>query len=240
MEHAQRNGLTVEFRFNSHLVSKPPEPVLCRDRLPNWFRSMSATEMSNGDQELPTAKKCPPFLDVIQTGFYLLSVGDIDVTDEGFVFETVPEIPEELSYLRSPMSFHNTAQLRGCIVDQSDNRVVKFHNYYAIRTPSGYSTIFTHPANDHCSPFTTISAIVDTDRYYHVPVQIPAIWTSTTFRGMVPKGTPIAQCYVIRRDEISLSVAEMNYEEEEKLLGESRAISSSDGLYRKKFRSKER
>ncbi|MBS1301539.1 hypothetical protein [Loktanella sp. SALINAS62] len=201
---------------------------------------MSATEISPSEHELPTAKKCPPFLDILQTGFYLRSVGDIEVTDEGFQFETRQEIPDELSYLRSPMSFHDLAQLRGCTIDQFEGEVVKFHNYYTIKTAPGYSTMFTHPANDFSSPFNTISAIVDTDRYYHVPVQIPAIWRNTSFRGIVPTGTPIAQCYVIRRETFSLRVAEMSYEEEEKLLEESKKNSLTDGLYRKMFRSKQR
>ena len=59
---------------------------------------------------------------------------------------------------------------------------------------------FTHPVNRFDLPFTTLSGLVDCDRYTDTWIHFPAHWHNTRFQGVLPKGTPIAQCIPVKRE----------------------------------------
>jgi hypothetical protein len=74
----------------------------------------------------------------------------------------------------------------------------KWANYWAIRTPKGYSTMFIQPMHRE-SVFTILPGIVDTDEYYS-PVLFPFVVNDPEFEGLIPKGTPIAQVIPFKRE----------------------------------------
>ena len=60
--------------------------------------------------------------------------------------------------------------------NMSENAVFKFSNPWIVKTPPGYSCIFTQPFNRN-APFKIIDGIVDTDTYQY-PVFFPFYWTA--------------------------------------------------------------
>jgi hypothetical protein len=52
----------------------------------------------------------------------------------------------------------------GC--SDSDRFLIKFHNLWIIEAPDGYAVLFTHPFNRFDLPFTTLTGLVDCDRYH--------------------------------------------------------------------------
>jgi hypothetical protein len=74
----------------------------------------------------------------------------------------------------------------------------KWMNYWSIKTPKGYSTLFVQPMHRE-SVFTILPGIVDTDEYT-APVNFPMVINDPEFEGLIPKGTPIAQVIPFKRD----------------------------------------
>jgi len=68
---------------------------------------------------------------------------------------------------------------------------------WAWKTPKGYSMLVTHPLNGWHLPFTTMSAIIDSDKF-NGPGNIP-FFLKKDFEGIIPKGTPYAQLIPIKR-----------------------------------------
>jgi len=75
----------------------------------------------------------------------------------------------------------------------------KWDNPYTIKTPPGYSVMFSHPVNMPYLPFYTLSGVVDTDNYFQ-PVLFPFI-AKNNFNGVLPAGTPIVQVIPFKRDD---------------------------------------
>ena len=65
------------------------------------------------------------------------------------------------------------------------------------KTPRGYSTLVTHPFNRFDLPFTTTTAIIDSDKYWGAG-NIP-FFLKDGFEGIIPKGTPYVQIIPIKR-----------------------------------------
>ncbi len=56
-----------------------------------------------------------------------------------------------------------------------------------------------HPVNRDDLPFRLISGLVDLDRFYDGGIYFPAVWAQPDFSGVLPKGTPVAQCFAVPR-----------------------------------------
>ena len=91
--------------------------------------------------------------------------------------------------------------------------MIKFHNLWTIEAPEGYSVLFTHPANRFDLPFTTLTGLVDCDRYHDNWIHFPAHWHDTNFSGVLPKGTPVAQCMPVKRESWVARTATFTKEE---------------------------
>jgi hypothetical protein len=57
-----------------------------------------------------------------------------------------------------------------------------------------------------------------------------------SFSGVLPMGTPIAQCLAVKRDSWVAETAPMTVEETQRVHKLTRAIKSESGLYRRQFR----
>ena len=95
--------------------------------------------------------------------------------------------------MRSPLGFHDASQVSGTPLFDPDRFLIKFHNLWTIEAPDGYALLFTHPANRFDLPFTTLTGLVDSDRYHDNFIHFPAHWHDANFSGVLPKGTPIAK-----------------------------------------------
>jgi hypothetical protein len=124
----------------------------------------------------------------------------------------------------------------GTPFDINNVSVLKFINFWAMQTEPGISVLFTHPLNRPDLPFATHTGLVDTDGFTDLPVHSPAQWTDPSFDGVLEKGTPVAHCIPVRREDLDLEIGEMSPQEAEKAAALKAQISTTPGFYKDNFR----
>ena len=199
----QDSRMTLTFRCLPELRPILPEPIPAVQGLPEWFKTMpqKASNLIDG-KNAQTVKRCPPFIDAMTYGYLMPLVCDLRVENGEFSWDhELP--PGEFMGLRSPIGFHDPAQVTGTPLYDKDRFIIKFHNFWAIEAPPGYSLLFTHPVNRSDLPFTTLAGLVDCDTYHDGLVHFPAHWHDADFNGVLRKGTPIAQCLPVKRESWS-------------------------------------
>jgi hypothetical protein len=187
-------------------------------------------------QEIPTAKRCMPFLDALMTGFYLTLSTDLDYDGENFRWVPLPTTGTE-PYPTEPIAFHAPEQLAGAPLGAEPRTILKFNIFWAIGLTPGWSLFVTHPAHQTDLPFQTISAVIDADRYSETFIQIPTLWRSRGVPCVLPKGTPVAQCLPIPRDVAYGVPRAMDAQETAALEASIRAIIDTPGVYKQSFRA---
>jgi hypothetical protein len=154
-----------------------------------------------------TYKLCSPFLDAITNGYIFYLSQDIEVIkkDDGS-----PYIMWRKDFI-PPITWHSNSQWDGLISPENcHDFVYKWENHFQIKTPKGYSTLFTHPHNRFDLPFYTLSGVVDTDRY-GLPVHFP-FFIKNDFTGIIKAGTPVAQMTFFKRNHWFRTVKKYNKE----------------------------
>lgn len=170
-------------------------PSPAKKVIPEWYRKQpryigGEKTVQNGRQNF-TVKTCMPFLDTLTTGYILFTISDIFITEENGA-------PYYNWASHNFLSFHNFEQLSHYPdIEKEAGDVPKFMNPWIIRTPKNYSCLFLTPMN-HDVPFMILPGIVDTDTYAN-SINFPFI-LKKEFRGLIPRGTPMAQVIPFKRD----------------------------------------
>jgi hypothetical protein len=150
-------------------------------------RDFRAAVMPNG-----TIKKCIPFLDAFSTGYMFTLSCDVKYDEKTGMFGWNIDVP--------PVNMHNQRQIQGIeLSPEYIPQAYKWMNFNSMETPSGWSCLITHPLNRLDLPFTTLSAVVDTDKHKQA-ITFPFIMKSG-FNGVIPAGTPIAQIIPFKRNK---------------------------------------
>jgi len=185
------------------------KPAPSKKFIPDWYKS--ANKFIEGEVQKnglfgynPTSatnttyKSCSPFMDSFLTGYMWAAPADIEIkkAPEGYV---IARWKTEGDFV----SDHTQPQHPGLPERDAgyyNNQVLKWEFPFTIKTPPGYSTLFTHPLNRSDLPFRTLSAVVDTD-CYQLPVKFP--FQMLDFEGdaiIIKKGTPLCQFIPIKRE----------------------------------------
>jgi hypothetical protein len=114
---------------------------------------------------------------------------------------------------------------------------MKFHNFWTIVTPPGWSCLFVDPLNRPNGLFEIVAGIVDTDRYT-APVHFPFFATGPDGLHAIEKGSPMVQVIPFRRDSAALAghVGAETPEEREARIRVQRLVRAADGWYRTEAR----
>lgn len=232
--------MRLTFRCPQELAAVLPPPIPAVEGLPDWFKAMPQKTFNPLMQEATqTVKRCPPFIDAMTLGFLIPLASEVRISNGQFTWDmAIP--PGPVSFERSPISFHDPSQVEGSPFFTEDQFIVKFINFWTIEAPSDYSVLFTHPVNRPDLPFTTITGLVDCDRYKDSLVHFPARWHDPDFSGVLPKGTPVAQCIPVKRETWTRELASLTEDEASRLRGVTSAIKREDSIYRREFRAKKR
>lgn len=170
------------------------KPILASKIIPSWYKEL---ESYVGGDKTPidgatpaTIKRCMPVFDLLNAGYIISSPVDIYVTN-------VDGAPYYQWAAFNAITMHP--------IEQAPNHPAgngfaypKWMNFWGIKTPPGYSTLFAQPFHRE-SLFTILPAIVDTDKYF-APVNFPFVLNDPNFEGMIPRGTPIAQVIPFKRE----------------------------------------
>lgn len=237
----QAGEMTLIFRCTAGFEKVLPRPIPAVQGLPNWFKSLPQKSYNpTMEAETQTVKKCPPFIDAMTYGFLMPLATDLEVRDGEFSWNF--EVPKGFvsEYSHSPIGFHDSSQVIGTPLEDEDRFIIKFNNFWTIEAPPGYSMLFTHPVNRTDLPFTTLTGLVDCDTFSDTPVSFPARWHDQNFNGVLPKGTPVAQCLPVKRENWVGRFQTMSNEAVVRLIDTHDAIRRETGVYRHQFRAPKR
>jgi Family of unknown function (DUF6065) len=189
---------TIEFRCAQEDFGVIAEPVPAKQFMPDWFRKIPAVDKSHvtaTDNGL-TVKRCMPFLDAMTAGWVLPLAATVrlDIKNDGHT------VTAGWDFDKVMVSNHNVHQVTGH--PQLPRPPCKFHNYWTIVTPPGWSCLFVQPLNRDPAPFEVVSGVVDTDTYQSL-IHFPFFATADDGVHVLEKGTPVVQVIPFRRDAVS-------------------------------------
>lgn len=231
--------MRMVFRCDPALSDHLPRPVPARSALPDWLRAMPANAHSEiHGREIRTVKQCPPFVDAMAYGVQILLPCDVAVSSGSFSWDW--DIPEPLTsgHPRAPLSFHVAAQFPDTPFAKAGQAAIKFNSFWTIELEPGWSLFATHPVNRDDLPFRLISGLVDSDRFHDGGINFPAIWTQPDFSGVLPKGTPVAQCFAVPRAAPQLEFECFDEAHKTTYSSTVAEVLASPGVYRKRFRAR--
>ena len=231
--------MKITFRCDPALIDLLPRPQLAKAGLPDWLKQMAPrVDSSLHGRSIRTVKQCPPFIDAMSSGFLILLPCDVTVDAGRFSWDWALPPLSVPNHPRAPLSFHVPEQLSGSPLAQGQRSTLKFNSFWTIELEPGWSLLAMHPINREDLPFRLVTGLVDADRFNDAGINFPAIWNDPDFRGVLPRGTPIAQCLAIRRDVPELVCEAMSSQRAERFGELATQILSAPGVYRTKFRSK--
>jgi Family of unknown function (DUF6065) len=210
------------------------EPVPAKSVIPDWLRKLPPVDKAHvtaGDNGL-TIKRCMPFLDALTTG-WILPLGAtvrLEIRDQGRTVDAGWEVE------RVMVSHHNPHQVAG---NPRDPRPpCKFHNYWTIKSPPGWSCLFVPPLNRPSPVVEVIAGVVDTDTY-HSLINFPFIATARDGVYTLERGTPLVQVIPFRRETTHLA-GEVRAETAEEAAAREKILhhtQASEGWYRRVARA---
>lgn len=170
--------------------------------LPDWWRRFNTFlendnkfKYYNKEGGNITMKACMPVLDSMTAGYTITLPCDLEISRDDAGAAVFKWPIEEYELITS----HGEDQVPDQMVpDDYFRKPYKFTNLYSIKTPPGYSLLFTHPINRTDLPFLSLTGIVDVDEY-RVPVNFPFL-LKKDFEGIIEAGTPIIQVIPIKRE----------------------------------------
>ena len=198
------------YPFSKEVGYFAPPPIPVSKALPDWYKEMTTyhkndknllrtsceMETGGGYASSATAKKCISIFDTISSGYYLLLPVDVffDATEEEQVYFRW-RMPNMEFVLR-----HSPEQIAGYpFYEHLHSDMLRWVPHWMFETPPGYSALVTHPMHRSDLPFITLPGIIDTDNF--MPSGALPFSVKKGYKGIVKKGTPIAQVIPFKRDE---------------------------------------
>ncbi len=209
-------SFTPDLSFELSEAVTPPSPAI--SNIPTWFKDTNLRiggeqrdGLSGGNTQAPntTVKGCSPFLDAFGFGYIYTLPLDVEIRDNGKGYDFNWRAKGDFLTMHDRSQAPLTPPAMG-----GEKEIVKWMNAFFIKTPPGYSCLFTHPLNRNELPFRTFSGVVDTDSY-HLPVHFPFQLVSTEKNFIIEKGTPICQIIPFKREDWKSSIEKPNYKEQE-------------------------
>ena len=231
--------MKIVFRCDPALIDVLPRPVPAKAALPDWLRQMAPRVPSSvHGRSIRTVKQCPPFVDAMTHGFMVLLPCDVRVESGQFSWDWPLPALTVTGHPRAPLSFHVPEQIAGSPLAHGTQSAVKFNSFWTIELEAGWSLMAVHPINRDDLPFRLVTGLVDADRFNEVGINFPAVWVDADFNGVLPRGTPIAQCYPVPRESATLVCEPMSDAHLRGYDALAAKIMGGPGAYRKGYRRK--
>lgn len=188
-------------------VSKKYYPSSAYNNIPKWYKEAESylsgkKEPTGQGATSATIKRCMPVFDAITAGYIIYTYTDVYVSKKNVLDEYGNSTGEKINWYEwpshEPIAFHPIEQAKNHPLNNG-MPYPKWINPWSIKTPKGYSVLFTAPMHRE-SIFTILDGIVDTDTY-DAPVNFPFVLNNVDFEGLIPAGTPLAQIIPFKREE---------------------------------------
>jgi hypothetical protein len=180
-----------------------PPSTASSSNIPRWYKDMK--KYINNDKKFDfnqssnlTVKSCLPVVDAFTVGYTINLHCDIQITRNNDEIKIVwPFRTDKISPPITQRGFDDQ-KIGWKNIYGYDNPQFNWMSQWSIKTPKGYSCLFTHPLNRPDLPFYTIDGIIDTDGWGNAgnhPFLLKKDW-----EGTIPQGTPIVQVIPFKRD----------------------------------------
>jgi hypothetical protein len=197
-------------------VSDKYAPTAASASVPDWYKNLesyiSGSKKPTGDgKTTATIKRCMPVFDAITSGYIIYTYTDLFVSQkDGQPWYEWPSF--------EPLGFHPIEQAPTHPNNTGHLSYPKWNNPWAIKTPKGYSVLFTAPMHRN-SVFTILDGIVDTDEY-NASVNFPFVLNDIKYEGLIPAGTPMAQVIPFKRESWKMEIGnQKEFEDQNKVTG---------------------
>jgi len=186
-----------------------PKPI--KLNIPEWFKKL------NHSPDDHTVKGCIPFLETLTTG-YLLSLPQdfiLKYTHLSEIFFQASNIAPDINLnMFDTPDVHPTKQFVESPIQKKNlnSSAHKILNPWIIKTPPGYSCLFTAPLNNTDDRFTIISGIVNTDTF-DMQINFPFYVNGEKYPAqdtVLKKGTPYVQIIPFKRDSWKMNIKTIN------------------------------
>lgn len=187
---------------------------------PDWFKKLKSHPEEYGKTFVGTVKSCPSFVDFYRHGYVVPLWCDLRVTireDYSWGWQS----PSELFQFTE----HSRMQYKNWIPENAQENiklVLKANCPWRCKTEKGYM-LMQQPLYYHFNDtFEVLPGFIDSDRYHEINQQMVFKKFGEFF---IPRGTPLAIYYVIKRDDFELHNVHFddpiikNYNEENTKLG---------------------
>lgn len=212
----------------------PPKPA--KFYVPDWYKKTTSfyngnkLEIADDFSERKTIKTCMPFLDIMNAGYIQETWQDLYIEQDGDEIKyATPNGRVEMVYVRDPKQLGMMPRMEG--------HELFFLNWFRVWNPilpKGYSAIFQHPAYRNDLPFTSVSAIIDSDEYFSGGKV--GFFIKKGFQGVIPAGTPMYQIIPFKRDSWESEIVNIT-EKEQQLIDQQNFNTRSTflGFYKKRY-----
>jgi len=213
----------IKFIADSNYIDNNKDilPIPSKLNIPDWLKNLKHTEKKF------TAKGCIPLLDGMTAGYILKMPTDYYIehnfdiegkkrTGASSAIENTFNFPININRKGVP-EYHTVDQLEGSpLIDKNKNLPIhKILNPWRIKTPPGYSVLFTPILNNQDDRFSIIPAIVDTDTFEN-EINFPIILNGDkyeTLKTTIKRGTPYVQLIPFKREAWKMKIETINTEE---------------------------
>lgn len=197
----QKDSRIISFYCHPDFEGVFPEPEPAIKHLPKWFKDLNHEtdgEDMFGNPNM-TAKMCLPLIDNMSLGYIIKLAGDVRIRSNRNCLQIDHVDPPFIKLI----DYHPSEQVGGQnSLKPNQGKIIKFLNPWVIKTAPGWSTLIEPLPNVFDSPFTCLSALVDTDNYCK-EINFPAVWNVPDANMSLKAGTPLVRVIPIQRSCIS-------------------------------------
>lgn len=194
----------------AELLTSPPKPA--KKYIPEWYKKIEAFDpknltFMNGKITNNNVKMCIPFLDSLTTGYIQETWTDINIKSDkdGNVFFNYPSGPKIMDIRQGSPSIE---------LDKSYYSLeFVWQEQWSVEMPKGWSVIYTHPFNNLNLPFTSATAVIDSDKYNHTASGQYPFYIKKGFEGIIPAGTPMYQIIPFKRESWKSEIVKFDQDE---------------------------
>ena len=207
--------LHLRFSCPSELESILPPPLPSRVQHPVWYDNMPQRAYSDvSEEEIDTLKLDKGFTYSFDEGVMLRLACSIHVDKPGELrWDWGPPASTIRDMARSPVHILDSSALAGSPFYRSDRVVLVFTSLWTVDLPEGWSLLLSHPLNRFDTPFQVLSSIIK--REVGVPqrlIEVYSIWRDDHFTGVLPRGMPFAQGFLIPDGVMNFQTGAFDYE----------------------------
>jgi len=189
-----------------------PAPKPAKNYIPDWYKTIPvANQLKNpsldesGALDNATLKMCMPFSDSLTSGY-------IQETPYDIVIKRQEDGSPYYWYVTQPQIISCRTKVSTYISEEYYQAEFTWLAPWIIKTPPGWSCIITHPFNRQDLPFTTMTGIIDTDKFHHSPFGATPFNIKASFTGVIPAGTPMYQIIPFERSKWESQIKPFNEE----------------------------